>query len=106
MDRLLVVLLGLSWLLAPDVAQAAKPRRPPVFSGVVNLNDASAAQLDALPGIGPKAAGQIIAHRAKAPFRRIEELVKVKGFGKKRFERLRSFLSVSGPTTLRVRKDG
>jgi competence protein ComEA len=67
---------------------------------VVNLNDATAAELDVLPGVGAKAAAAIIAYRQQKPFNRIEELVKVKGFGRKRFLKLKPYLTVKGPTKL------
>lgn len=73
-----VVALALALILAGP-AEAAKK----VVTGVVNLNTASAAQLDQLPGVGEKAAKKIIEHRQKTPFKRVEEIVKVKGFGKK-----------------------
>ncbi|RKH18215.1 helix-hairpin-helix domain-containing protein, partial [Corallococcus praedator] len=40
----------------------------------------------------------------KRPFGRVEELVRVKGFGKKKFLKLRAHLALSGPTTLKVEK--
>ncbi len=70
------------------------------LSGVANLNQASPSQLDLLPGVGEKAAKKIVAYREKTPFKRVEELVRVKGFGKKKFEKLKPYLSVTGPTTL------
>ncbi|MBX5484962.1 MAG: helix-hairpin-helix domain-containing protein [Myxococcaceae bacterium] len=82
-------------LMVAAPAWAAKK----IVSGVVNLNTATAAQLELLPGVGEKAAKRIIEHRQKAPFKRIEEIVKVKGFGKKKFEKMRAFLTVTGPTT-------
>ncbi len=85
-------------LLGPGVAEAAKPR--PRCTGVVNLNEATAAQLDLLPGVGAKAAGHILAWREKRAFKRIEELVRVKGFGRKRFLKLKPHLTLEGPTTL------
>lgn len=90
------IALALGLLLASPAEAARK-----VFSGVVNLNTASAAQLDELPGVGEKAAKRIIEHRKKAPFKRIEELVKVKGFGKKKFDKLKPHLTVTGPNTLK-----
>ncbi|MBS1151032.1 MAG: competence protein comEA [Myxococcaceae bacterium] len=80
----------------------AAPRKPgKQVSGMINLNQASAQQLDLLPGVGAKAAARIIEHRKKTPFTRPEELVQVKGFGKKKYDRLKPHLAVAGPTTLR-----
>lgn len=76
------------------------------FTGVVNLNTATAQQLDLLPGVGEKAAKRIIEYRARTPFNRPEELVKVKGFGKRSFEKLKPYLAVAGPTTLKELKPG
>jgi competence protein ComEA len=86
-------------------AQAA-PRRPLLISGVLNLNQATLEQLELLPGVGEKAAQSILAFREKRGFRRIEELVQVRGFGRKRFEKLKLHLVVSGPTTLRAQRTG
>ena len=92
------VAMSLALLLAAPAWAAQK------ITGVVNLNSASVSELDALPGVGEKAAERIIEHRKKTPFKRIEELVKVKGFGKKKFDKLKAHLTVSGPTTLEVEK--
>jgi len=75
-------------------------------TGVVNLNTATASQLDELPGVGEAAVKRILEHRHKTPFKRIEELVKVKGFGKKKFEKLKPHLAVTGPTTIKVEGGG
>lgn len=91
----LYALLG---LLTLGSTALAAPRPPP--QGVVNLNEATEAQLDLLPGIGPAAARRIVEHRAKRRFARVEELVRVKGFGRKKFLKLKPFLAVTGPTTL------
>jgi competence protein ComEA len=95
------MVLGLV-LLRPGVAEAR--RSITQYTGVVNLNEASQEELDRLPGVGGKAAERILAHRQKQPFQRIEELVRVKGFGKKTFEKLKPFLTTTGPTTLKVEK--
>jgi len=94
--------LALALLMAPGPAQAREPARR--LTGVVNLNHATAQELDLLPGVGEKAAKLIIAYRARQAFKRIEDLVRVKGFGKKRFEKMRPYLTVSGPTTLQVER--
>jgi competence protein ComEA len=69
------------------------------LEGVVNINTASADQLQLLSGIGPAKVRNIVAYRTKHPFRTIEELVRIKGIGRKMFRRLRLHLAVSGPTT-------
>ena len=91
-------------LLGTD-AEAAKGARSKVqVSGSINLNTATVAQLDLLPGVGEKAARRIIAHREKTPFKSTEDIVKVKGFGKKKFDKLKPHLAVSGPTTLQAKR--
>ncbi|MGA1361687.1 MAG: helix-hairpin-helix domain-containing protein [Ilumatobacteraceae bacterium] len=61
----------------------------------VNLNTATAAELDTLPGIGPTTARAIIDHRrTKGPFRRVEDLMNVAGIGPTRFARIKALVSV------------
>ncbi len=98
-----VVVLGLV-LLGPGASEAANAKLRTQYSGLVNLNEATLGQLDLLPGVGPKAAQRIIAWRQKRAFKRVEELVRVKGFGKKQFLKLKPYLTLEGPTTLRVEK--
>lgn len=90
-------------LFAHD-AEAKGTRSKVQVSGVINLNTATVAQLDLLPGVGEKAAKRIIAHREKTPFKRTEEILKVKGFGKKKYEKLKAHLAVSGGTTLEAKR--
>jgi competence protein ComEA len=90
--------------LTAGQAFAGKPVMKKELSGVVNLNTATAAQLDLLPGIGEKAAKRIIEHRTKTPFAKIDDLRKVKGFGAKKLEKLKAFITVTGPTTVAVKK--
>lgn len=85
-------------------AMAKKAVTKKEYTGTVNLNTATASQLDQLPGVGEKAAKRIIEHRTKAPFSRPEELSRVKGFGPKKMKTLRPLLAVSGPNTLQVKK--
>ncbi len=97
------VVLGLLWL-GPGSAQAAQAKTRTQYTGVVNLNEATVAQLDLLPGVGAKAAQRIITWREKRAFKRLEELVRVKGFGKKQFLKLKPYLTLQGPTTLKAEK--
>jgi competence protein ComEA len=103
MGGLVAAVLGLV-LLGPGSAEAAKAKIRAQYTGVVNLNEATADQLDLLPGVGAKAAQRIITWREKRAFKRIEELVRVKGFGKKQFLKLKPYLTLQGPTTLKREK--
>ena len=97
------LLLGVLGTGAPALAGGStRSLTPPRLVGVVNLNEASATQLELLPGVGARASAGILQYRQRQRFGRVEELVRVKGFGKKRFARLRPLLTVQGPTTLRV----
>jgi competence protein ComEA len=59
----------------------------------ITLNTATVAQLDTLPGVGPKLAARIVAYRQEhGPFARIEDLRKVSGMGGKRFEDIKGYL--------------
>ena len=60
----------------------------------VNLNSASTDELARLPGIGPAKAKAIVAHRAEEPFRRPEDLRKVKGIGDKLYQSLKDQITV------------
>jgi competence protein ComEA len=67
--------------------------------GAVNLNTAPPEILALLPGIGPAKAESILAYRKRHPFRTVDELVRIKGIGRKMVRRLRVHLAVGGPTT-------
>jgi len=61
----------------------------------VNLNSASVAQLQTLPGIGASAAQRIVDYRQKnGAFKKIEELMNVKGIGEKSFLKLKPLITV------------
>jgi competence protein ComEA len=61
----------------------------------ININRASANELETLPGVGPGLAERIIEHREKfGPFRRPEHLLIVRGIGDKRFRVLQDLITV------------
>ena len=67
----------------------------PAPGTVVNINTASAAELDALPGIGARTAALIVEYRQKnGPFKKIEDLMNVRGIGEKNFLKLKPLLTV------------
>lgn len=99
---LLVALLSSAWAQAvpvpPGAATTDKAKRS-AGTGVLNLNTASLDQIDALPGVSPKLAAAVVAERAVRPFGRPEDVMRVQGMSKKRFERLRPHLAVTGPSS-------
>ena len=83
---------GLTAFTAPVYAQATAAAE----KTVLNLNAATAEQLATLPGIGPKVAERILEYRTKnGGFKKIEELMNVKGIGEKSFLKLKPLIAVS-----------
>jgi competence protein ComEA len=77
------------------VAQAQK-KSPPAKA--LDLNSATAEQLQRVPGIGPKTAAAIVDFRKKSgPFRRVEDLLAIKGISKRKLEEMRPYVTVVPP---------
>lgn len=61
----------------------------------VNINAATAKELQGLPGIGQVMAERIVAYRTeKGKFKSTDDLLKVKGVGKKSLEKIRELISI------------
>jgi competence protein ComEA len=100
-----LVMLTVLAVLAMPLAAIGAPHQAPQGEAAdaarvaaVNLNTATAAQLEALPGIGAKTAQRILDYRQKSGgFKKIEELMNVKGIGEKNFLKLKPHITVSAP---------
>ena len=88
----MLAVVGLAIVL---LVSAPQPRQLEEGSRIVNINSASAVELESLPGIGPSLAQLIIAGR---PYRKVDEIEKVVGIGPRQVEQLRPLLTVSGAT--------
>ena len=100
MIRTLIGLVLALVLATAPIAQAAGARQDSAEAKaagtVVNLNTATASQLEALSGIGPKMAQRIVEYRQKnGAFKKVEELMNVKGIGEKSFLKLKPQLTVA-----------
>jgi competence protein ComEA len=85
--------------LEPHLDLAFPGRAGPVASASarVDLNQATAEALDRLPGIGPALAGRIVeSRRTDGPFRRADDLLRVRGIGPVLLERLRPLVQPGG----------
>ena len=81
-------------------AAKAAPTAKAVPTAIVNLNTASAPDLEGLPGIGAKTAARIVEYRQKnGPFKKVEELMNVRGVGEKNFLKLKPQITVAPAKT-------
>ena len=98
MSRILVAALVITLGVAAQTQGAQDtPRSVTVAASTpLNLNAASVAQLEALPGIGRATAERIVEYRQKnGSFKKPEDLMNVKGIGEKAFLKLKPYLTVA-----------
>jgi len=99
-------LIVLAVILIATISSAAmaadvQPLPAATATGVVNINTADNAQLCLLPRVGVKAAQRIADYRKEhGNFKKTSDLMQVKGFGEKSFERLSAYVTTEGKTTL------
>jgi competence protein ComEA len=92
-----LAVVGVALAVMPSWAGEGK------LAGVVNINTATAAELQLLPGIGESRAQSVLSLRKKSGgFKSVDELAQVKGIGATAVEKLRPHASVQGKTTARV----
>lgn len=81
-----------STLVAPSRSSGQAPE---TVARVINLNTASGAELELLPGIGPALAARILEYRKEhGRFRSVDELDNVKGIGPRTLEKLRPLVTI------------
>lgn len=104
----LVVLESCRWQPSPSgneseplvrQAPARLPSESFELGDRLDINAAGARELESLPGIGPVLARRIVEFRAQnPPFRRIEEILIIRGIGRRKFEALRDRIQVADST--------
>ena len=95
LSAILIISMSAAGMAADTQPTQAAP------TGVVNINSADVAQLAFLPRVGVKAAQRIIDYRKEhGSFKKTSDLMQVKGFGEKSFERLAAYVTVDSKTTL------
>jgi competence protein ComEA len=83
-------------LTAPIAHADSRQAQAAPRAATIDLNSATVADLETLPGIGRRTAERIVEHRQKAGgFKKIEELMNVKGIGEKSFLRLKPLITVA-----------
>ena len=102
--RALFVLLAIAALaMAPVAAEQKSPaakspaaKAAPTAASPLNINTATPAQLETLPGLGKAVAGRIVEYREKnGNFKKVEDLMNVKGIGEKSFLKLKPLITVT-----------
>lgn len=82
----------------PESSAGAVPSSRPAPARLIDLNTASIAELELLPGVGPAMAARIVEYRQKiGRFTSIEQLDSVRGIGARTMERLRPLVKVGAP---------
>ena len=91
-----LMVLALAVPAAQAQEKAAEKGKPAAsVSSPINLNTATVAQLETLPGIGSRTAQLIVEHRQKnGGFKKIEELMNIKGIGEKSFLKIKPLVTV------------
>ena len=88
-------LVGLSTATPSLSAAQSTSTQEQQASTALDINSATSVQLESLPGIGPAKAAAIVSHRERRPFRRIEDIMRVRGIGRATFRNIKSQIRVA-----------
>ena len=104
MTRFVLLVLAAVWVASSSpFAQEPARSSSTVPSQMLNLNSATVPQLEALPGIGRATAERIIEYRQKSGgFKKVEDLMNVRGIGEKSFLKLKPLITVAALKTDRA----
>jgi competence protein ComEA len=92
---LLILGLGVVAQAGQDNPRRSAPAAKASTTAPINLNTANVAQLETLPGIGKSTAERILEYREKSGgFKKIEDLMNVRGIGEKNFLKLKPLVTV------------
>lgn len=95
---------GVAFAAEPPATDEVRFAAANSVEGQININTASAAELEMLPGIGPSIAQRIVDYRKDHPFAQRNHIMRVKGVGQKTFAKIKDHLVVEGDTNLKIVK--
>ena len=91
----LLVVVAIAGLSPVSVIAAESPAASTVI-GTIHLNQATAEQLQALPGVGPALSERIVVYRTEhGPFSSVDQLTEVKGVGQAKLAKFKNQLTVN-----------
>jgi competence protein ComEA len=94
---LVLGLVGATGVAAQEAPRSSAKASAPA-GAPINLNTATVAQLETLPGIGKSTAERILEYRQKnGGFKKVEDLMNVRGVGEKSFLKLKALITVNAP---------